>query len=134
MISIRNTRVDALLRMLATLRPFLRMGWRVMNINGGVFRGVDLNALVAFMLIYQERSVSRAAEVLNVGQPAVSNTLNKLRVRFDDPLFVLRGRLMKPTARAEQLATMLSPALSMIETAIETFRASAPRQEAQTAP
>jgi DNA-binding transcriptional LysR family regulator len=48
-------------------------------------------------------SVSRAAERLGVTQSAVSHTLEKLRVIFDDPLFVRVGRGIESTARARAL-------------------------------
>ncbi len=50
-------------------------------------RNVDLNLLVALDVLLDERSVSRAAERLNLSQPAVSGTLKRLRTTFDDPLF-----------------------------------------------
>src|SRR5687768_6793616 len=45
-----------------------------MNLNA-----IDLNLFVAFDVIYAERNLTRASEVLNITQPAVSNTLARLR-------------------------------------------------------
>lgn len=59
-----------------------------MNFNERQFMGVDLNALVTFLTVYRERSVGDAAKRLEVTQPAVSNTLKKLRTRFAGPLLV----------------------------------------------
>lgn len=42
----------------------------------------NLNCLVIFAALYQEKSVTRASERLNIGQPAVSNSLSKLRLVF----------------------------------------------------
>ena len=67
-------------------------------------RKIDLNLLVAFDALFDERSVSRAAERLALTQPTVSGKLNRLRQLFDDPLFVRTQRGMLPTPRAEFLA------------------------------
>lgn len=52
---------------------------------------VDLNLLVAFDAIARTRSVTEAADVLALSQPAVSHALKRLRLLMRDPLFV-RGR------------------------------------------
>ena len=64
---------------------------------------LDGNSLTTFLTVLEEMSVSRAAERLNVTQSAVSHTLDKLRVIFDDPLFVRVGRGIESTARAREL-------------------------------
>lgn len=51
-------------------------------------RGVDLNLLVVLQALLKERHVSRAAERLNMSQPATSRALQRLRSMFDDPLLV----------------------------------------------
>ena len=68
----------------------------------------DLNTLVALHALLETRSVSRAAERLNLSQPAVSRTLARLREAFDDPLFVRAQRGLRPTARAEALRQPLA--------------------------
>ncbi|MGM3216520.1 LysR family transcriptional regulator [Pseudomonas sp. PhalM4] len=52
---------------------------------------------------------------MHVTQPAVSNTLNRLRVKFNDPLFVLYGRRLEPTMKAVEIAEALTPILSDIQ-------------------
>ncbi|MFK3971401.1 LysR family transcriptional regulator [Pseudomonas sp. NPDC087358] len=86
-----------------------------MNINERHFANFDMNLTVVFMLLYRERSVSRAAKLLRVGQPAVSGSLVRLRQQFEDPLFTRCGRGVSPTERAEQIVAQLMPALSTIE-------------------
>ena len=49
----------------------------------------DLNLFVILNAIYTEGSLTKAAEVVGITQPAVSNALARLRDRFDDELFVL---------------------------------------------
>lgn len=89
-----------------------------MALNELVFRKFDLNSLVTFMAVYQTRGVSRAAAVLNVTQPAVSNVLGKLRLQFEDRLFIPEGRKVRPTAKAMEIAVALEPAMVMIQEVI----------------
>ncbi|MFC7540434.1 LysR family transcriptional regulator [Siccirubricoccus deserti] len=67
-------------------------------------RRLDLNLLIAFDALATERSVTRAAERLGLGQPAVSHALGRLRGLLGDPLFVPTPRGLVPTARARALA------------------------------
>ncbi len=78
-------------------------------------RRVDLNLLVAFDLLMTERSVTRAAERLSVGQPAMSATLARLRRLFSDPLLVREGRGLVPTPLAESLAGPVHDVLTRTE-------------------
>lgn len=64
---------------------------------------VDLNLLTAFEILYQECSVSAAAERMFIGQPAMSHALGRLRRMFDDPLLERQGQKMQPTRRAREL-------------------------------
>lgn len=86
--------------------------------NRNDLRRVDFNLLIVFETLMHERSVTRAAEKLFLGQPAISASLVRLRALFDDPLFVRTGRSMEPTARALEIFAHLSPALDSISTAI----------------
>jgi DNA-binding transcriptional LysR family regulator len=63
----------------------------------------DLNLLVAFDLLMEEKNVSRAAERMFVTQSAMSHTLQRLRQQLDDPLLVKTPAGMKPTDRALSL-------------------------------
>lgn len=79
---------------------------------------IDLNQLVLFQQLVVERSVSRVAENLGLTQPAVSNTLAKLRRKFGDELFVRTPAGMVPTPFAEQLAEPIGYALGMIHSGL----------------
>jgi DNA-binding transcriptional LysR family regulator len=63
-------------------------------------RRVDLNLLVAFDALMDERSVTRAAERLFVGQSAMSATFARIRDLFDDPVLLREGRQLVPTPEA----------------------------------
>jgi len=79
------------------------------NIN---IRKIDLNLLVALKVLLEERNVSRTAERLALTQPTVSGMLSRLRVLFDDPLFVRTQHGMLPTPRAEALTPALAELLA----------------------
>ncbi len=74
-------------------------------------RGVDLNLLVVLDALLAERHVSRTATRLNMSQPAVSHALGRLRLLFNDPLFVRRGGQLVPSAKAMEIAPVLGQAL-----------------------
>ena len=79
---------------------------------------IDLNQLVLFQQLMVERRVSKVAENLGLTQPAVSNTLAKLRRQFGDELFVRTPKGMVPTPFAEQLAEPIGYALGMIHSGL----------------
>lgn len=86
--------------------------------NDAILRKIDLNLLLAFSVLMQERNVSRAAERLLLGQPGLSAALRRLRETLDDELFVRVGRGLQPTPRALSIAPAIEDALSGIERAI----------------
>ena len=66
---------------------------------------LDLQHLRVFDVLIRENSLTRAARVLGVSQPALSKTLARLRRYFDDPLFVRVSLRMEPTPKALSLET-----------------------------
>jgi DNA-binding transcriptional LysR family regulator len=74
--------------------------------------GVDLNLIVALDALLTERHVTRAAQRMSVGQPAMSASLARLRRHFGDPLLVRQGREMVPTAMAEALVEPVRQAVA----------------------
>lgn len=80
---------------------------------------VDLNLFVVFDAIYAKRNLTRAAEVLCITQPAVSNALARLRKTLDDPLFVSTPRGMVPTPVAENIYSRVSEALLLLNGSVQ---------------
>lgn len=68
---------------------------------------LDLHDLQVLEVLLHEHSLTRAAKVLNVSQPALSKTLANLRRYFSDPLFVRVGLRMEPTAKAVKLRSSI---------------------------
>jgi len=79
---------------------------------------LDLNLLVVFNQLLIERGVSKVADTLGISQPAVSNSLAKLRKIFGDDLFLRTPKGMEPTPFADQLAESVSYALAMIHSGV----------------
>ena len=77
-------------------------------------RQLDLNLLLAFDAIYQQRSVTRAAEVMCLSQPAMSNALRRLRDLCGDPLFIKSRLGVTPTLVAHRLADYVRAALESL--------------------
>jgi len=75
---------------------------------------IDLNLLVSLDALLRERSVTKAARRIGLGQSAMSYNLGRLRALFDDPLFVRSGRGIAPTPRAEGLTAPVRDAIAAI--------------------
>ncbi len=102
----------------------------IMNIIN--LRGIDLNLLVVFHLLMQERNVTRAAAKLYVSQSAVSAALARLRTLFGDPLFVRERSGMVPTRRAIELAAPIARALGELADTINPEAAFSPTESTRT--
>lgn len=84
--------------------------------NWGAF---DLNLLIVFDAIMQERNVTRAGSRIGLSQPAMSHALTRLRHMLKDELFIRTPEGMAPTPRAEALAAPLRNALNEMQLALE---------------
>lgn len=93
---------------------------------------LDLNLLTVFALVMRERSLTRAAHRLSVGQPAVSHALARLRSELGDALFVRSGRTMEPTEWAKAFHAEIAPALDLIERSLLGSRAFDPATTERT--
>ena len=72
----------------------------------------DLNLLVAFEVLLEERNVTRAARRLHVTQSAMSASLRRLRESFGDPILAQHGKARMPTPYALALAPEISASLA----------------------
>lgn len=84
---------------------------------------IDLNLLVILKVLLDQQSVTKASETLYVSQSAVSKSLAKLRLLFEDPLFYRHSHGLQPTPKCRELAPKLDTLLRHLEsiTAEETF-------------
>jgi len=86
--------------------------------NRNQLRKADINLMVVFEALMQERNLTRAAEKLFLAQPTVSAALARLRTMFNDPLLVRVGNRMEPSARAAEVIKHLTPALDAMSAAL----------------
>jgi DNA-binding transcriptional LysR family regulator len=86
----------------------------VVNISG-----VNLNLLLVFDALAEERNVTRAARRLGLTQSAASNALAQLRQLLGDPLFVRARRGVVPTERALAMAGPVRQALALVSGALQ---------------
>ena len=80
---------------------------------------IDLNLLVVFDAVMQERSVTRAGHRLGLSQSAISHALTRLRHALKDELFIRSPKGMIPTPRAEHLALPVQKALDGLLRSLE---------------
>ena len=78
----------------------------------------DLNLLVLFQAIMEERHVGRSAERLSLSASAVSHGLGRLRKLLGDPLFLKTPRGVVPTDRATELAEPVAEILARVRRVI----------------
>jgi DNA-binding transcriptional LysR family regulator len=76
----------------------------------------DLHLLTCFDALAACRSVSKAAQMLNITQPAMSNALARLRQTFSDDLFLRTRNGVTPTPKALDLIEPVRRALQDVET------------------
>lgn len=85
-----------------------------MNLNR-----LDLNLLIALDALLTERSITRAAERLNLSPSATSGALARLRIFFEDELLTQIGRRMAPTPLGEALQSRVRECLLLIQATVE---------------
>ena len=85
-----------------------------MNLNR-----IDLNLFAVFDAIYTAGSLTKAADVLCITQPAVSNSLARLREMLSDPLFVRTGHSMTPTPVAQNIIGPAREALGLLRKSVQ---------------
>ena len=78
-------------------------------------RNADLNLLVAFNALMEERSITGAARRLFLSQPAMSRTVDRLQVMFKDQLLVRAPNGYEPTHRASVIYAAVQKLLPQLE-------------------
>jgi DNA-binding transcriptional LysR family regulator len=82
------------------------------------FAQLDLNLLRVLATLHRTGSVTAAGRLLALSQPAVSHALARLRMHFDDPLYVRARTGLKATPLAQRLAPAAIAQLRALETAL----------------
>jgi len=82
-------------------------------------RNIDLNLLTIFEAVYVHKGIVNAAKILNLTPSAISQSIQKLRTIFPDPLFIRKGQGVTPTAYATHLHEYISQGLESILGALD---------------
>jgi Transcriptional regulator len=82
-------------------------------------RNIDLNLLTIFEAVYVHNGIVNAAKILNLTPSAISQSIQKLRAIFPDPLFIRKGQGVTPTAYATHLHEYISQGLESILGALD---------------
>ncbi|MCP3104307.1 LysR family transcriptional regulator [Myxococcus sp. K15C18031901] len=90
---------------------------------------LDLNLLVAFDALMREQHVTRAAQRIGIGQPAMSHHLGRLRALLGDELFTRSTTGITPTPQARALAESVREALARIQSVLVAHRPFDPATE-----
>ena len=84
-------------------------------------KNFDLNLLVVFKTLFEERNVTKASKKMGITQPAMSNALNRLRYLVKDDLFIRGPKGMRPTPRAKDLSLPVNTALNNLELSLSSI-------------
>jgi DNA-binding transcriptional LysR family regulator len=82
--------------------------------NSAQLARADINLLVLFDVVFQERHLGRAAVRLGLTASAISHGLARLRRLLNDPLFLRMPRGVVPTTRAIELAEPVADILARV--------------------
>jgi DNA-binding transcriptional LysR family regulator len=93
---------------------------------------IDLNLLVHLNALLTERSVTRAAARVGIGQSAMSHNLARLRELFGDELLTRGSDGMRLTPRAVTLLEPMQTMLAQVETLVSRNQAFDPATAVRT--
>lgn len=85
-------------------------------------KSTELNLIPIFVAIYEEQNLSKAANRMDISQPAVSKALARLRDIYDEPLFHRTTSGVEPTAFASDIYPALSAALKNFTSTLSSSR------------
>ena len=85
-------------------------------------RAYDLNLLPILDALLDEKSVSLAADRINLSQSATSSALLRLREMFNDPIVIREGQRMMPSTRSLLIRDQLKSGLATIAGVIATLK------------
>ena len=86
-------------------------------------RREDLNDMLWFLAVAEERSFTKAAAKLGTSQSTISHTIKKLEARMGLRLLTRTTRSVVPTEAGERLIRSLAPRIEELETEIDELMA-----------
>lgn len=103
-------------------QPVIKKNLNIDNDTPQIFRtlrNIDLNLLTIFEAVYVHKGIVNAAKILDLTPSAISQSIQKLRLLFPDPLFIRKGQGVTPTAYATHLHEYISQGLESILGALD---------------
>ena len=95
-------------------------------------RNINLNLLYVFIIVYECKSITLAAEQLNLSQPAVSNALTRLKQTLNHTLFINKNRKIVSTRLADNLYIDIKASLKKIEISLSELNSFAAANSQRT--
>src|SRR5260370_18632177 len=93
-------------------------------------RQADVNLLVVFTAVAEERNITRAASRLLLSQPAVTRALQRLRDTFHDDLLIRTSTGYEPTPKGQRLLQDLATMLPRLDRLMAAARFHPPPHDA----
>lgn len=90
---------------------------------------MNLTQLKYFYAVAQHQHVTATAEALNIAQPALTQTINRLEKELGVPLFVKAGRRIMLTEYGRYLQSELAPVIETLDRIPEDLRAMAEKSD-----
>lgn len=78
----------------------------------------DYNLIKILVLVFETKSMRKAAQILGVSAPTLTYALNKLRDYYNDPLFIKTAHGFKVTSVARELYALFKRIDEEIQTAV----------------
>lgn len=78
------------------------------------FSNINYNLYKSFLVVFETRNISRAADLLYISQPAVSHNIKELEKQLNIQLFYKKANGMSATSEAEILYKYISSAFNSI--------------------
>lgn len=95
-------------------------------------RKLDFQALEVFYNLYQHQSVTEVSEVMSLSPSTISYCLNRLRLAFEDELFISRKGSMKPTLKSVRVSANIENILREISDCAEDKKQFSPKEKETT--
>lgn len=78
------------------------------------FSNINYNLYKSFLVVYETKNISRAADILYISQPAVSHNIKELEKQLNIQLFYKKSNGMNTTSEADILYKYISSAFNSI--------------------
>lgn len=78
------------------------------------FSNINYNLYKSFLVVYETKNISRAADILYISQPAVSHNIKELEKQLNIQLFYKKSNGMNATSEADVLYKYISSAFNSI--------------------